>query len=175
MVKTNPTLAPTPTFTATPSPQPASPTYPSVPESTVWDEADIFQYLRSLTPSPASTPRLQPATPDRSLTPSPILGVFTAERRPLSFESPYRPEAIPAPPPPPAIMPPVLPAMGFVHELPTHLPPHTRTPLFVTPNGKVEYYAFADADGVAKVCMVGTVLDLQDIYASLAASQRRMG
>lgn len=144
---------------AAPLTQPATPT----PESlggpgggTVWDTFNLFDYIHGGTPSP-----------DRSQTPSPVLPVPPTT---AYVAVPTMPSyVLPAPPPPP---PWPWPQWSFVHGLPRVMQPHARTPTYLSDNGVVEYYAFAGADGVGKVCLIGRVADIQALCAGLSGQPR---
>lgn len=61
-----------------------------------------------------------------------------------------------------------LPPHGFIHELPLFMEPHTFTPMYVTPNGMLRYYVFADGDGISQVALMGRVDQMQILYQDLA-------
>lgn len=115
----------------------------------------------SPSPAPQSAPLATQMVPPYQVTDAQALphGAYTlAEMPPMA----------PLPPSEPVFVP--LPRHGFIHELPLCMAPHTFTPMFVSPNGRFQYYVFADDDGVTKVALIGRVSEMQATYQDLACS-----
>lgn len=113
----------------------------------------------------------------RPPTPVPVLGRQGQGLAPPTYPSLPQPQAqyvqppLPLPEAEPPHAPPTvalpLPPHGFLHALPRAMLPHSQSPIWLAPNGLFRYYAYAGADGVAQVALMGPVGALQDLYQDL--------
>ncbi len=121
-------------------------------QSSAWHTVSLDDYMRSEPPSPAH--------PSRSPTPSPVQ---PAQVQRALHGVRAQPTFVPP-------MPAGLPVQDFdvfLSQIPRTMQPFSMTSVYVTDNGLMSYHAFADADGVPQICMVGSVARLQDISGKM--------
>jgi len=140
-----------------PAPLRAAPVYWASPSSAVapapFDAASAQSHFVPL-------PQEQP----QEFTPTPL-----PQEQPHEFTPPPLLPAAPIPGPSaqPAASAQLLPQWGFIHALPLHMEPHTRTPTYVTPNGICRYYVYGTQEGETMVAFSGPVQSLQELYGQL--------